>query len=343
MPKKVTIKTIAADLGLSFSTVAKALNHDPKIKKETMELVLHRAKEMGYQPNLMAKALRGSSTKSIGIILNDIENPSLAYIFKRISIKMGALGYTTLICDSQYDTDIERRNILSVISKAADLIIISPVSDDGSNIDLLTEIKDKVIILGDGAAYPEFHCVAVDYALGGYLSAKEILSHGHRNLLILTEPKSFPASNLYMQGIQRAYEEYKLSLPPERILYSPASIEMGYEQFMKSWDKTAGKLRILVTGVLCFCDSLAHGVYKACNELGLSIPDDISVIGYDDNPLSAYSNPPLTSIYLPKEEMLQKCCEILDAILNETKEKEPSALHFMTEPYLVVRNSILQK
>lgn len=337
MQKKVTIKTIAEDLGLSFSTVAKALNYDPKIKKETIELVNKHAKELGYQPNLMAKGLRGSSTKSIGFILNDVENPALAYIFKRISVKMGALGYTTLICDSQYDAEIEHRNILSVISKAADAVIIFPVSCDSSNINLLKEIKEKVILLGDCGEYPYFNCVAVDYALGGYLSAKEMLSHGHTDLVVFAEPKNFPASSLYLQGIGRAYEEFGLTLTDDRIFYTPPSIDNGCSNFMNLWDAQAKTLRIPFTGVLCFCDSLAHGVYKACNMLKLSIPDDISVIGYDDNQLSAYSNPPLTTIYLPKEKMLEKCIDILDSML-EGRNKDP--MRYFIDPHLITRESV---
>lgn len=337
MSKKVTIKTIAQDLGISFSTVAKALNHDPKIKKETADLVNKRAQELGYRPNLMARGLRGSSTKSIGFILNDVENPSLAYIFKRISIKMGELGYTTLICDSQYNATIERRNILSVLSKGADTLILFPVSSEKNNIDLLNEIKEKVILIGNGMEYPQFHCVAIDYALGGYLSAKEMLSHGHKDLVIFTEPDDFPASRLYLEGIKKAYKEFNLFLSDDRIFYSAASIDHGCSNFLNMWDYQQEKLRIPCTGVLCFCDSLAHGVYKACNMLNLSIPDDISVIGYDDNQLSAYSNPPLTTIYLPKEKILEKCSDILDDILAGSVNE---SMRYVLDPHLIVRDSV---
>ena len=337
MAKKVTIKTIAEDLGISFSTVAKALNHDPKIKKETAELVRQRAKELSYQPNLMAKGLRGSSTKSIGFILNDVENPSLAYIFKRISIKMGEKGYTTLICDSQYNAAIERRNILSVLSKGADTLILFPVSSSNTNLDLLNEIKEKIILIGDGLAYPGFHCVTINYELGGYLSARELLSHGHKDLVVFTEPGDFPASRSYLDGIQKAYKEFGLSLSDDRIFYSAASIDNGCSNFLNLWDYPQEKLKIPCTGVLCFCDSLAHGVYKACHMLSLSVPDDISVIGYDDNPLSAYSNPPLTTIYLPKEKILEKCTYILDTML-ESKHTDP--MRYLLDPHLILRDSV---
>lgn len=335
--KPVTIKTLAEDLNISFSTVAKALNYDPKIKRETIELVNRRAKELGYRPNFMAKGLKGSSTKSIGFILNDVENPALAYIFKRISIKLGEHGYSTLICDSQYSADIERRNILSIISKSTDAIVIFLVSNDTGNIALLNEFSDKIILLGDSGNYPQFSCVAVNYELGGYLSAKELLQNGHHECVVFAEPKDFPASTQYLSGIRKAYHEFGLTLNEEHIFFTPPSIDNGCSNFINLWDLETKKTRFPFTGVLTFCDSLAHGVYKACKMLNLSIPNDISVIGFDDNPLSAYSDPPLTTIYLPKEQMLEKCNEILEHKLFKSQQ---TPMRFFLEPHLIARESV---
>ena len=150
---------------------------------------------------------------------------------------MGTLGYTTLICDSQYDAQIERRNILSVLSRAADILIIFPVSDNSINMNLLKEAKDKVILLGDCSEYPGFNCVAVDYTLGGYLAAKEMLSHGHTDLVIFGEPKTFPASQRYIEGIRRAYDEFGLTLSDDRVFFTPPSIDNGCSNFMNFWDE----------------------------------------------------------------------------------------------------------
>lgn len=324
-------------MNVSFSTVAKALNYDPKVKRETIELVNRRAKELGYRPNFMAKGLKSSSSKCIGFILNDVENPALAYIFKRVSVKMEEHDYSTLICDSQYDALVEHRNILSLLSKATDALIIFLVSSDTSNIALLNEFPEKVILLGDCGDYPQFSCVAINYEAGGYLSAKELLQNGHRDCVVFAEPKTFPASLQYLDGIRRAYADFNLTLDEDRIFYSAPSIDNGCNLFMNLWDSANKKLKIPFTGVLTFCDSLAHGVYKACKMLKLSVPTDISVIGFDDNPLSAYSYPPLTTIYLPKEQMLDRCCGILDAKLLKGV-SEP--MRYFIDPHLVVRESV---
>lgn len=337
MKNKVTIKTLAEDLNVSFSTVAKALNYDPKVKAETIELVNRRAKELGYRPNFMAKGLKNCSSKCIGFILNDVENPALAYIFKRVSVHMEKFDYSTLICDSQYDATVEHRNILSVLSKSLDALIVFLVSSDSSNIALLNEFADKVILLGDCGDYPQFSCVAINYELGGYLSAKEMLQNGHHDCVVFSEPSTFPASQQYLIGIRRAYDEFNLTLDDNRIFYSSPSIDNGCNSFMNLWDPNQKCTRIPFTGVLTFCDSLAHGVYKACKMLGLSVPDDISVIGFDDNPLSVYSDPPLTTIYLPKERMLECCINILEAkLLKENR----APIKYYIDPHLVIRESV---
>jgi len=334
--KKTTIKTLAEDLNISFSTVAKALNHDPKIKKETIELVNRLAEERGYKPNYMAKGLKNNTSKTIGFILNDVENPSLAYVFKRISVKMAKYDYSTLICDSQYDASVERKNILSILSRTADAIVIFLVSNDTQNLALLNEVAERVIILGD-SSHPQFSCVAIDYELGGYLSAIEMLEKGHREYVVFAEPEEFPASAQYLKGIRKAFSEYGLSLDNDRIFFTSASIDNGCNLFLELWDPELKKMKIPFTGVLTFCDSMAHGVYKACKILKLSIPDDISVIGYDDNPLSAYSNPPLTTVYLPKERLLDSCYEIL---VSKLLHGATGAMRYFLEPHLVKRESV---
>ena len=334
--KTVTIKTIAESLGISFSTVSKALNDDPNIKKETRERVRARADELGYEPNYMAKSLRAESTNTIGIIVNDVENPAIAFILKRISVQMARKDYSTLICDSQYDRDVEERNIRSVLSRKPDSLIIFPVSSLEGRQDIFGNYRDKVIVLGD-SRNRSLSSVSVDYGYGGYLSAKQLLENGHRDFLVFAEPSSFPISNDYIDGIRRCCAEYGVDLPDERVFHSEPSIDNGFRLFMSLWDEEKKQFRLPFTGILCFCDTLAHGAYRGCNSLGLSIPDDVSIIGFDDNPLSAYSDPPLTTIYLPKEKMLESCLEILDSKLTS---RDSATERYFIQPYLVSRKSV---
>lgn len=332
-----TIKSIAQELGISFSTVSKALNNNTAVKEETRNIVLKKAQEMGYAPNTLAQGLRNRSTKTIAVIFNDIENPALTYIFKNIAIEMSKYGYTTLICDSQFSKKTERSNIASVLARQPDFIILEPTTTDPENLALLAGISNRLIL--QGARYDNInsHQVHVDYEHGGYVSACELLSKRHRDILIITEPLDFPISRQYVNGIKRAYKEFGIPFNPDRIKTTHACIQNGFTILCDLWNTEKSCFTIPFTGVLTFCDTLAHGVYKAVTQFGLQVPKDISVIGFDDNPLSAFSAPPLTTVHLPKEKMAESCIKILQSVLIK---KRTETHIYSLEPYLITRNSV---
>ena len=336
--KPVTIKSIAKDLGISFSTVSKALNNNPLVKEETRRLVLDTAKEMGYTPNSLAKGLRSNSTKTIAVIFNDIENPALTYIFRNISIEMANHGYTTMIFDSQFSEKQELANILTVLSRQPDFVILEPTTTNPKNLNLLSGITQLLILQGGRYESVICHHVDVDYAQGGYMAACEMLSKGHRDCLVITTPLTIPISSQFVIGIKRAFEEYGVPFHDNMIKDTCNSSIMGGFQIMNElWDHELGCFSVPFTGVLTFDDTLAHGVYKAASQFGLRVPEDISVIGFDDNPLSAFSMPPLTTIHLPREKMAESCISILNAVLLENR---TDTCVFSLEPYLVKRSSV---
>ena len=248
--KPVTIKSIAKELGISFSTVSKALNGNPAIREETRKMVADKAQEMGYRPNSLAKGLRGNSTKTIAVIFNDIENPSLTYIFRNISIQMANYGYTTMIFDSQFNEKTERANILTVLSRQPDFIILEPASNSMENLKLLEGMEHRLIL--QGARYESINChhIHVDYFQGGYLSACEMLSKGHRSCLILTEPLSFPISAQFVLGIRKAYHEYQIPFHEDCIITTYSSIQNGFRIMQELWNEEEKQYRLPFTGVL---------------------------------------------------------------------------------------------
>lgn len=335
----VTVKSIAEELGISFSTVSKALNNSPLVKEETRQTVLAKAAEMGYSPNMLAKGLRSQTTKTIGVVFTDIENPALTYIFKSISVEMVKYGYTTFICDSQFDGAFERENLSALLSRLPDAVILAPASKQCNNLDLLREMENRVILMSRKSD-TNLHCnyIDVDYRHGGYISAMELLQKGHRDILIIAEPLDYPFSAQYVDGIRTAYEEFGVPFREELVCYAHASIENGCKCLLSQWDEMTGAFLTPFTAVLTFDDNLAHGVYKAAAKLGLSIPNDLSVIGFDDNPLSVFSQPPLTTVYLPKESIANSCIQILHAILLEDAN---NLLYYSLSPHLVSRASVL--
>ena len=335
-PKKVTIKSIAEELGISFSTVAKSLNGSAGINAETRALVVEKAREMGYSPNLFARGLRTNSIKTIAVIFNDIENPVLTYIFKTISVAMAKHGYTTLICDSQFDVGAERFSVESVLSRMPDYVIIAPATIDTANVDMLLDSNAEVIVLDRARRAARGHFVDVDYAYGGYVAACELLAKGHRDILVITEPLDYPYSVYYVDGIRKAFAEYNAPFRDEYLQFAHSSLESTCSIVLSLWDHGKHAFRLPFTAAMCFGDNFALGVYKAARQLGLSIPDDLSVVGFDDNEICAFAMPPLTSVHLPRARMAQTCLDILEAELGD----RPTNFSFSLSPHLVARDSV---
>lgn len=335
--KKVTIKSIAEALGISFSTVSKSLNGSPGINSETRALVVSKAREMGYSPNLFARGLRTNSIKSIAVIFNDIENPVLTYIFKTISVAMAKHGYTTQICDSQFDAEAERVSIQAAISRMTDYIIIAPATTDSSNLDLLIASDSNVIVFDRAHHGANCHFIDVDYAYGGYVAACELLSKGHRDILIVSEPLDYPYSSYYTEGIRKAFDEYGIPFRPEYQRFVHSSMENTCSIMLSLWDYGKHAFKLPFSAVMCFGDNFALGVYKAAAQLGLSVPGDLSVVGFDDNDICGFTTPPLSSVHLPREWMAKTCLDILEAdLINE----EPAGYSFSLSPHLMARGSV---
>lgn len=330
--KPVTIKSIAAALGISFSTVSKALNNDPAISAATRDLVQKKAKEMNYTRNYFASSLRQKGSKSVAIIVNDIDIPAYGEMIANISSRLAAYGYTTVISDSRYSEEYERNSIQNVISRMPEAVIIAPADPSGENLKLLSPLFESTLVLGDIGDLPA-SSLYVDHYHAGYISAMHMLENGVENNLIFGGPDGYQSSDLFMKGLSAAYEKMGHTIDPERVYRFNPGQQIGYRRFMQAWQKEPG----CCEGVICFCDSMALGVYRACRELGLSIPEDISVIGYDDGPANDFTAPPLTTIHMPKDLVAAQSAQF---VINRLVGGNKQLHHFTLQPYLVDRGSV---
>jgi len=334
----VTIKDIAKQLGISFSTVAKALNDDPVVAELTRKRVKKKAEEMGYFPNLMAIGLRSKSTHSIGVILNDLENPTRSYIIKQISIEMVRYGFTTFIFDSAYDKKLEERNITNLLSRMPDGILISPVEKDFSNIHQLENVYDRTIILSKKHEGFLTNYVHMDHVKGGYLAASKMLAMGHKKNLIIMEPPNYPSAVQFYAGIKEAHHEFGFEFDDRYISYAFPNLEGGTNALERFFDKQRKKFKLPITGVIASNDLMAIGVYQAAQNLGIRIPDQISVIGYDDLPIATLVTPKLSTLIYPKEKIANYCTEILIAKITGNDSR---IYEYSLEPEFIMRESIL--
>jgi LacI family transcriptional regulator len=335
--RKVTIKYIAELAGVSFSTVARALRGDPVVKEKTKKKILEIAEELHYYPNSLAKGLKIRKTETIGIILNDLKNPFFADIFKIIADTLNEKGYTMLLCDSNYDLELERKNIITMLSKGADGIVISPVNEKSDNIRFIIESDLKAVFIDSIPEFTNVNYVYVNHERAGFLATEYLIQNGHKNIFVINGPETFSPSKHFYEGYAKALLKHKISLNRNLIHNCDVSIENGYKAFKKMHKLKKNMNYYDFTGVITLSDLFALGVYEASQKLGFNIPDDYSIIGYDNIFAVKYVYPPLTTVHQPKNRIGQKSINILlEKILNDNNEFEKVIL----EPQLVTRKSV---
>jgi LacI family transcriptional regulator len=319
--KNVNIKYLAKVAGVSPSTVSRALRGDPTANKKTADRVLDIAKELNYYPNLLAKGLRDKKTKTIGIILNDLKNPLYYETIKIIGDILNNLDYTMILCDSNYDLDLERKNIITMLSKGVDGIIISPVNIKSENITLIRDNDLKTVYIDYAPEFENINYVHVNHEHAGYIGTEYLLKKGHKDILLLNGPFQLSVSKDFLKGYLQALNNYGVSIKRSLIKYTELSLEGGYDVIKKVYSLKNFKNSDSFSAVLSLSDLLAIGVYEASKELGFKIPDDLSVVGYDNIFMTEYLSPPMTTIHAPKIRTGKLSINILlDQIENRDKE-----------------------
>lgn len=335
--KNINIKYIAKFAEVSPSTVSRALRGDPNANKNTAERILKIARDLNYYPNLLAKGLRDKKTKTIGIILNDLKNPLYYETIKVIGDILNDLDYTMILCDSNYDLDLERKNIITMLSKGVDGIIISPVNIKSENMTLIREKDLKTVYIDFAPEYENINYVHVSHEHAGYVATEYLIKKGHRNILLLNGPFQLSVSKDFLKGYLQALMNYGLTIRRSLIKYTELSMEGGYEAIKKLYSSKQSGNRNIFTAVLSLSDMLAIGVYEASKEIGFNIPDDLSVVGYDNIFMTAYLSPPLTTIHSPKIRTGKLSINIL---LNQIEGRDKEFHKIILDVRLVERESV---
>jgi LacI family transcriptional regulator len=342
MNKKTTIKHIAETSGFSFSTVAKALKNDSVIRAETRASIQKIADDLNYYPNRLARGLRSSATRTVGVILNDVKNPFYAEIYGVIEDVLNRRDYTMLLCDSSFDTTLEKKNILAMLSHGVDGLIVSPLDEASQNLDLLATHGVRAVILDCKPQNASLSYVYPNHEMAASLAVNHLIENGHRDILLLNGPEGLSSSRRFLAGYQSTLEKQGIPLRPELIIHTQISPEHASacitEILAGTFSSGGRRLRPNdFTAVVTLSDLLALGVYKSVKAARLSIPDDYSVVGYDNIFATEYVCPPLTTINQPKKETGLFSIELL---LRAIKNPNMPPENLVLNPHLIDRDSV---
>lgn len=320
----VTLKDIAQATGFSANTVSRALADKPDISEETKKVIREKATEMGYIANALASFLRSGVSRNIAIIVGDISNPHFSVMVKEMQTLLQRKGYNSIIFNTDEKAAMERQAITTSLSQNVDGIILCPAPGGEENIRFL-QMHDKPFVMigrhfnGQDASY-----VVCDDVNGGYEATRYLLERGHRNILFLNGPGGISSSAERLKGYRKALEEAGIGFRSELVHTVPVTSGKGAE---KMREILSG--REDYTAVLVFSDILAWQTVCVLEELGRRVPQQCSVVGFDN---IKYPYPMhLTSVSSSKTTMAKRSVEILLKKLEGRKGVQEECVVLNTE------------
>ena len=330
---QVTLKFISEKSGVSTTIVSKILNNkEVRVSKEKRELVLEIAKKYNYIPNMIAASLVTKKSKMIGLLIPDISNTFFSDIAKNIESTLSKEGYNLIFCNTNDSFELQEKYANLLLSRGVDALIFClamGTRERSHFIERFIEHDIPLIAFDRFTESPKYSSVTIDNKKGILAGVEYLIKSGHKKIGCIPGPKFSTSSNIRLSGYKEALESHNIKFDEEKVSYGDYRFEGGYEACKKL-------LETDITSIIVFNDLMAYGAYKAINDAGLRIPEDISVIGFDDLMFSEMLSVPLTTIAQNTKEISDNIARLaLEAIENNDEKK-----HILITPRLVVRNSV---
>lgn len=272
-----TLKDIALALNVSVNTVSHALKDKPDISEEMKRKVRCKAQEMGYIANRSAQFLRTGKTRLIAVAFDHIVNPYYSIMTGYIQDALRAENYNVMIVtDANDDAILRYETVQNILSTGADGII-SFLDVDPKGVELIRRSNKYLLILGRNSADKGIDCITTDDVKGGYLATKHLIDKGHRDILIFLVTETLSCVQDRLAGYKKALSEAGIPYDEQKVLF------MGKNNVYdgRALVRIAEERKLKYTAVFCFNDLLAFETITGLKELGKSVPQDVSVAGYD--------------------------------------------------------------
>lgn len=338
MDRKVkNIKELAAQIGISATTVSRVLNGKAelyRISPATSKKVLDAANKFSYYPDRIARGLRLKKTETLGLIIPDIANPFFSSIAKTIEIETRSKGYSLILGDSLDDIQTETELLNLFAGRKADGIILAPVGQSSKHIEEFQKRGIPVMVIDRYLPGTEIPFITTDNYAGAFEAVQYMISKGHRIIACIQGLNGISVNTDRVQGYRDALEQNNIKPDSSLIVGDDFGEENGYN-----------KTRFLLsrrdppTAILALSNLISLGAMRAIAETGLKIPDDISIISFDDQPYSALLACPMTTVEQSNDKIAVIAVNmLLDIITGRKKENEIE--NIMIRPRLIIRKSV---
>lgn len=318
MKRTVSIQDIAQAVGVSHTTVSRALRDSPLISLEVRERIRRMAQEMGYVPNAVAQSLRGERTNTIGLVVTTIADPFVGRVVRGIEEVAQQVNLSLFLSVSNNSPDREVAVVETFRRRRVDGIIVAAAQVTAQHEKRLIGAGLPTVLINHQAEtrLEHLHSVSVDDYSGGLFAVRRLVELGHTSIGYLGAANRPRSNHARLQGYRAALraagisprEEWERTAPPEHH-YHTDDVRDGQAML-------PALVRAGVTAVFCCNDMMAVGALMACRSLGIAIPEQLSVVGFDDIELAQFVTPPLTTIHQPKLRLGQLAMEMLLDLLD---------------------------
>lgn len=336
---RITIKQVAEEVGLSITIVSQVLNNRPcRVSAEKRKLIESTARKMNYRPNQVAVGLVKGQRNLIGLAISDIRNSFFVDLAKGVEDETRKNGWNLLLCNSNDNHKTELDNIQTLADQGVSGIILGLSSETTEEkgaecIHLLEKERIPYILVDTDLESNTSGFVSLDHEMGGYMAARYLLESGHKNLICITGPAQLIATRQRLNGVKRACEECGHAYGSVRLIEGKYTYDSGRaaaERIIREYGD--------VNAIFAFNDLIAIGAMQVFQEKGYRIPEDLSVIGYDDIATGVFLPTPLSTIHQPAEEIgkIAAECLITNPAGGNVQNKK-----ILLQPRLIRRKSVM--
>lgn len=338
--RKITISDVARRAGVSTGTVSAVLNKRPTVREQTRLRVLEAIDDLGYRPSLSARHLGGLQRSGrafdpmVGIIIKEMDNPFFAEVAIGAQEALTRHGYLSMVCSSEGNYEKEELIIRVLRNRFLNGLIVSPALHAEADLSHLFQLRQSgfPFILLEGVMGLQTHMVSVDNVQASQRAVSYLIERGHEQIVHFAGPDYSQHSRDRVLGVEKAFSQSHLRFSADVVVPAGAHVKDGYEAALRLFRQAPPP-----TAVTCFNDLVALGVMRALTERGLRIPEDVSLVGFDDIPPAAYAYVPLTTMRVPKREMGRLAAERLLALLDGEEPSPP--VHTVLQAEIVERES----
>ena len=332
-PAAVSIRDVARRACVSIATVSRAVNHIPTVDPELARRVWRAVEEVGYLPNTQARALVSGRSRMLGLIVSEITNPFFPELVQEFEDRAVAQGYEVLIGSTNYDPVRTESLIRRMLQRNVDGVAVMTFGIEEDLVKKLVEREFPLVFVDAGPDLPNIRVLKVNYGEGIRQAVQHLAALGHRSIAFITGPLRMRSAVARRDAFIKSMAELGLTVPAEHVVEGNHTMEGGIGAM-----EGLLALEQLPTAIVCSNDMTAIGVLHALYRTTHSVPQDISVVGFDDIHLAQFMLPPLTTVRMSCEDLAAAAVEALRAGIERDHPKAAKT-EWQIQTRLVVRQS----